>query len=263
MSTIFALASGAIPSGVALIRISGPRASHALQALTSNLNLPVPRQLSLRTLHHPVHQQKLDTGMVAWFPSPHSYTGEPVAELHVHGGRAVVEGVMDALATLPSTRMAERGEFTRRAFESGKLDLLQVEAVADIIAADTTSQLQQALHQAGGAVSQQYSSWRAQIIRLLAHVEATIDFGDDEDDVDDVAIHTALVKDIDRLRHGILRVLDDRRGEAIREGIRVAIVGPPNAGKSTLLNLLASKDAAIVSDVGSNNFLSGMIDLVA
>ena len=249
MSTIYALASGAVPSGVAIIRMSGPNVSHAIKTLTSNKTLPRPRNLSLRTLMDPVTKRTLDQAMVAYFPSPNSFTGEEVAEFHVHGGRAVVEGVMQTLGNLPSTRLAERGEFTRRAFEHGKLDLLQVEAVADIIAADTDIQLQQALKQAGGVVSEKYECWRKQIIRMLAHVEATIDFGDDENDVDEDEISNSLITNVSKLQKQVTSVLSDRRGESIRDGVRIAIVGPPNAGKSTLLNLIAQRDAAIVSDV--------------
>ena len=249
MSTIYALASGPVPSGVAIIRVSGPRASHAVKALTAQSQLPAPRTLSLRTLSDPKTAKILDRGMVAWFPSPRSFTGEEIAEFHVHGGRAVVQGVMSVLRDLPHFALAERGEFTRRAFERGKLDLLQVEAVADVVAANTNVQLEQALHQAGGAVSQKYESWRAQIIRMLSHVEASIDFGDDEDDVDDLEILHELQLNIATLRNQLKETLEDRRGVSIRDGVRVAIVGPPNAGKSTLLNLLASRDVAIVSDI--------------
>ncbi len=271
-STIYAVATGAGPSGVAVVRVSGPAAAGALRALTPGAaTLPSPREMALRTLVDPATGRTVDRGMVVWFPAPRSFTGEEVAELHVHGGRATVQGVMAALAavppppssssssvgtgtattgpTPPALRLAERGEFTRRAFENGKLDLLQVEAIADLVAADTEAQLQQALRQAGGEVGRRYDAWRGQMLGMLAQVEACIDFGDDEEDVDATTLATTVASAAAALRGEIVRVLEDRRGEAIRDGVRVAIVGPPNAGKSSLLNVLAGRDAAIVSDV--------------
>ena len=193
--------------------------------------------------------------MVAWFPAPRSFTGEDVAELHVHGGRAVLQGVLGALAKIDGpgveggVRMAQRGEFTRRAFENGKIDLLQAEALADVVSADTEAQLQQALRQAGGQVSARYGAWRFDMLGLLARTEACIDFGDDEEDVDAEEIVGRVRVDAERLRREIRAVLRDNRGVAIRDGVSVAIVGPPNAGKSSLLNRLAGRDAAIVSDM--------------
>ena len=257
--TIFAVATGSTPSGVAVVRVSGANARQALESLLTPLGakesslpktqIPPPRKLVLRSLVDPASKRLLDRAMVAWFPSPGSFTGEDVVELHVHGGRAVVHGILGALGKLPGLRLASRGEFTRRAFENAKIDLLQAEALADIVSADTEAQLQQALRQAGGEVSKRYGAWRYTMLGLLARTEACIDFGDDEEDVDCQHIVKQVCSDVESLRSDIKLVLQDKRGEAIRDGIKVAIIGPPNAGKSSLLNSLAGRDAAIVSDV--------------
>jgi tRNA modification GTPase len=242
--TIFALASGAGAAGVAVIRVSGPRAFEAVTALTGEAP-PRARTASLRRIADPQTDEALDDGLVLWFQGPASFTGEDVAEFHVHGGRAVVAGVLGALAALPSLRPAEPGEFTRRAFEAGKLDLTAAEAVADLVAAETSGQRRQALRQLDGALGRLYDGWAGRLTRALAHVEAAIDFPDEDlpqDVVDGVEAEvTALAGAIDA------HLADGGRGERLRDGLAVAIVGAPNAGKSSLLNALAGRDAAIVS----------------
>lgn len=213
---------------------------------------PAPRMASLRKLYCPVGQEALDQAIVLWLPGPRSFTGEDTVELHCHGSRAVVQGVTEALLALDKggearVRLAEPGEFTERAFANGRMDLTEVEGLADLIAADTAAQRKQALKQMGGALRQTYEGWREELKVCLAHTEAVIDFGDDELDVDEAA-YDAIRPRVRRLSEEMRRHLaDGGRGEVIRAGIRVAIVGPPNAGKSTMLNTLARRPAAIVS----------------
>jgi tRNA modification GTPase len=244
--TIFALSSGGgSAAGVSVIRISGCDAQTALRNMLSEPSnmFPAPRNAALRRLHHPVTRELLDHAIVLFFPGPRSFTGEDVVELHVHGSRAVVAGVTDALAST-SARPAERGEFTRRAFENGRMDLTEVEGLADLIAADTAEQRRQALRQLGGDFKVVFEGWREEIKGCLAHAEAVIDFGEDVDD----GAFEAIVPRVIALREVMKRRMnDDRRGEIVRCGVRVTIVGPPNAGKSTLLNILARRPAAIVS----------------
>ena len=243
-ATIFALATAPGRSGVAVVRISGPEAGSALAALTAR-PLPPPRRAVLTQLRDPRSGDALDDALVLRFTGPASFTGEDVVELHLHGGRAVVAGVVEALGTLPGLRMAEPGEFTRRAFENGKLDLTEAEAVADLIDAETTAQRRQALRQMDGALGRLYDGWRERLTRALAHIEADIDFAD-EDLPGGVA--DAVRPVVAGLAGEIAAHLDDGgRGERLREGLHIAIVGAPNAGKSSLLNALARRDAAIVS----------------
>lgn len=243
-TTIYALATAPGRSGVAVVRISGPEAGSALTALTGR-PLPAPRRAVLTKLRDPRTGDALDDALVLRFTAPASFTGEDVVELHLHGGRAVVTGVIEALATLPGLRLAEPGEFTRRAFENGKLDLTEAEAVADLIDAETNAQRRQALRQMEGALGKLYDGWRERLTRALAHIEADIDFA--EDDLPG-GVADAVRPVIAGLADEIAAHLDDGgRGERLREGLHIAIVGAPNAGKSSLLNAIARRDAAIVS----------------
>jgi len=243
--TIYALASGVGQAGVAVVRLSGPESKFAAAALT-----PVSlqsRKAVRAQFRDPDTAEILDDGLIIWFPGPASFTGEDVAELHLHGGRAVVDGVLGSLAALDGLRMAEPGEFTRRAFENGKMDLTAAEGLADLVAAETAAQRRQALRQSQGELGNLYESWRGRLLSALAHMEATIDFSD-EDLPDQLAAE--IQQELKALQHELTAHLaDNRRGERLRDGIHLAIVGAPNVGKSSLLNLLARRDAAIVSEV--------------
>ena len=244
-TTIHALSSAPGRSGVAVIRVSGPAAADVLRAVAGDI--PAPRMAALRDLRRPSTGARLDRALVLWFPAPASFTGEDIVELHIHGGRAVIEAVLAALGEVSGTRPAEAGEFARRAFENGKLDLTAVEGLADLIDAETEAQRVQALRQSDGALARIYARWRETLIHVLAEIEADLDFSDEADvmsftDRPAVAQVNDLVRDIRaHLAHG-------NRGEILRDGLRVAIAGPVNAGKSSLLNALAQRDAAIVSD---------------
>src|SRR4030081_1070508 len=241
--TIFALSSGRPPSAISIARVSGPQAATVLNALAGEI--PVPRMATRALLRDPA-QQPIDDAVVLWFPGPASATGEDVTEFHVHGGRAVLSALFAALSSFENTRAAEPGEFTRRAFENGKLDLTEAEGLDDLIHADTDRQRRQALRQLNGLLGDKARNWRAEIIEASALIEAGIDFSD-EGDVPSELIAPALAK-IKALVAEIEEVLAAQgQSERLRGGLVVAIAGPPNVAKSTLMNQLARREVAIVS----------------
>ncbi len=254
--TIFAPSTGAGPAGVAVIRLSGPGAEAALRRLTGTV--APPRRLARARITDGATDdatndatgnatgEVIDEGLAVWFPGPDSYTGEDTAELHIHGGRATVAAVLDALAACPGLRPAEPGEFTRRAFENGKMDLTAAEGLADLVAAETAAQRRQALRQLGGDLGRLYENWREKLLGALAHQEAMIDFSDEElpDEIDTKVRLEVAALDCRIADH----LADGRRGERLRAGAHVVILGAPNVGKSSLLNVLARRDAAIVSE---------------
>ncbi len=244
--TIYALSSAPGRAGVAVIRISGSSAGRALEIL-SGKSPPPPRQTAVRLLSNPQDGETLDSAMVVYFKSPGSFTGEDVAELHCHGSPAVVDAMLSALSHIKGCRPALPGEFTRRAFENGKMDLTEAEAVADLIDAETQAQRQQALAQMGGALSSLYNGWADVLKKSLAYTEAVIDFPDEDVPDDQIA---AIIPQVEKILHAIDEHLNDNhRGERLRGGIHVAVIGPPNAGKSSLVNAIARRDVAIVSDL--------------
>ncbi len=237
----FALASAPGRAGVAVARLSGPEAGRITEALAGPL--PAPRQAVLRRLVH--RGTEIDHALLLWFAAPGSFTGEDVAEFHIHGGRAVREALFLALSTL-GARPAEPGEFSRRAVENGKLDLTRAEAIADLVDAETPAQLRQALRQHDGALADLYEGWRARLIAALGRAEAAIDFSDDSVGEAEFAAARDAASEISEEIQGHMD--DSGRGESLREGLRLTILGPPNAGKSSLLNALARRDVAIVAE---------------
>lgn len=243
--TIFALSSGGLPSGVAVIRLSGPHALGVAEALAGAA--PEPRRASLRWIRKR-NGERIDQGVVLIFPAPASFTGEDCVELQLHGGRAVVAAVLQELAAFDSLRHAEAGEFSRRAFDNGRLDLVEIEGLADLITADTEMQRKLALEQSGGALSALYSGWTERLTRIRALIEAELDFPDEEDVPGAVSdqlwpLLSALATEMNRHLAGAAA------SEIVRDGFRIAIVGPPNAGKSSLLNALVKRDVAIVTEI--------------
>lgn len=241
LDTVFAIATGAGRAALAVLRISGPASGAALRALCGKI--PTPRRASVRLLKDALGLP-LDRALVLWLPGPASYTGEDSVELHLHGGRAVIADVSEALVTL-GLRPAEPGEFSRRAFINGRMDLIEAEGAADLVAAETAAQRRQALRQLDGAVGTLLHGWAAMLIGMAARQEALIDFPDEELPPE---IAAAMLHELASLRDAMRRHLDDgRRGERLREGLVFAIAGPPNAGKSTLINAITQRDVAIVS----------------
>ncbi len=242
--TIFALASGRLPAGIAVVRISGAGVRFGLETICGVV--PSPRKMQLVRFHDK-SDETIDTGLVVYFAHPASFTGEDCAELHLHGGIAVVRSMLSCLAALPNFRLAEAGEFTKRAFLSGKLDLTQAEGLADLISAETEAQRRVAVSQSEGRLRELYEDWRTKLVRLRAMVEASIDFSD-EDDVAERAL-VAVADEVGTLSKAIKQHIQGyRSGEIIRDGYQVVIAGAPNAGKSSLLNALVKRDVAIASD---------------
>ena len=240
--TVFALSSGPPPAGVAVVRLSGPAVRFGLETLIDSI--PEPRRAMLRSIKGR-DGSIIDRGLVLFFPGPASFTGEDAAELHLHGGRAVVAAVLAALGVLPGFRPAEPGEFTRRAFVNERLDLTQVEGLADLVFAETEAQRRQALRQADGGLGRLYDGWREGLIRARALIEAELDFPDEDDVPGSVSVH--VWDDVAALEKVMVNHLSDRRGERLRDGAEIVVLGPPNAGKSSLVNAIARRDVAIVT----------------
>ena len=244
--TIFALSSGPGVSGVAVVRISGPEASNVIKSLTGK-EIPTPRMATLRKINNINTSELIDEGIIIWFPGPQSYTGEDLAEIHVHGGKAVVLALQNEIAKIQNCRLAEPGEFTKIAFQNGKINLLKAESVADLISAETEIQRQQAVKIMKGKSSEKFNQLREKLLKLLSFVEAKIDFP--EEDIPEENLTRIKLDSADVLNE-INKILDDQKvGEIIREGFKIAIVGPTNAGKSSLLNNLSNREVAIVSEI--------------
>ncbi len=243
MDTIFALSSGAPPAAIGVIRISGPKASDALRLLSGRL--PEARRTSLRKLHDS-NGGLLDEALLLWFPGPRSATGEDCAEIHCHGGRAVIAALTRALADIDGVRAAEAGEFTKRAFANGRLDLAEAEGLADLLSAETELQRAVAVDAAGGGLSRQFRDWRERLLVLSASVESALDFSDEDDVPDLPASFSGSYRD---LVGEIGEILAQPQLERLKDGIRIVLAGPPNSGKSTLFNAILKSDAAIVSPI--------------
>lgn len=244
--TICALASGPPPSAIAIVRISGPKVREICESIFE-AGLPAPRRTVFGRFID-VSRETIDEGLGVFMPGPNSYTGEDTAELYLHGGAAVIDHALDTICSFDGTRLAGPGEFTRRAFENGRLDLVEAEGVADLIDAETRAQKSLALDQLDGRLSSQYAAWRSGLVEALALLEVSIDFPDEEDAPDETS--SPVSESLKTIARSLKQALqDDEVGERIRDGFRIAIVGPPNAGKSSLLNRLARREAAIVSDI--------------
>lgn len=244
--TIFALSSGPGVAGVAVIRVSGKYTNEVIKTLTGK-DLPQPRVATLRKINNINNSGLIDEGIVLWFPGPESYTGEDMAEFHIHGSRAVINAMHNTISKIQNCRLAEPGEFTRRAFQNGKVNLLKAESIADLVAAETEIQRKQAVKIMNGKTSNKFNSWRSKLIKILSHIEAKIDFPDED-------LPKDILKEVNNISSEVLKEIkkslnDDKVGEIIREGFKIAIVGPTNVGKSSLLNYLSKKDVAIVSEI--------------
>jgi tRNA modification GTPase len=244
--TIYALSSGPGISGIAVIRISGPETSKAIELLTGK-NVPKPRVATLRKINKINTSELIDEGIILWFPGPESYTGEDMAEIQVHGSKAVIDALHTSISNIENCRLAEPGEFTKLAFQNGKINLLKAESIADLISSETEIQRQQAIKIMNGKSADQFNFLREKLLKILSHVEAKIDFPD-EDLPNDIL--KEIKKSSDDVLKNIEKILNDQKvGERIREGFKIAILGPTNAGKSSLLNHLSNRDVAIVSEI--------------
>ncbi len=243
--TIYALSTGPGISGVAIIRISGPQSSKVIKKLTDN-ELPLPRVATLRKINNVNTSELIDEAIILWFPGPESYTGEDMAEIHVHGGKAVIRAVQDEISKVENCRLAEPGEFTKLAFQNGKINLLKAESIADLISAETEIQRLQAVKIMKGKSSEKFNKLREKLLKILSFIEAKIDFP--EEDLPEENLNQ-IKRDSSDVLENINKILNDQKvGEIIREGFKIAIVGPTNAGKSSLLNNLSNREVAIVSE---------------
>ena len=244
--TIYALSSGPGVSGVAIIRVSGPEAANVIKSLTGK-EIPKPRLATLRKINNINTSELIDEGIIIWFPAPESYTGEDMAEIHVHGGKAVILTVQKEISKIKNCRLAEPGEFTKLAFQNGKINLLKAESIADLISAETEIQRLQAVKIMKGKSSEKFNELREKLLKILSFVEAKIDFP--EEDIPEENLEKIKQDSSDALKE-INKILNDQKiGEIIREGFKIAIVGPTNAGKSSLLNNLSNREVAIVSEI--------------
>jgi len=244
--TIYALSTGPGASGLAVIRVSGKNTAEVVKKLTGS-KLPSPRVATLKKFNKNGGKELIDEGVIIWFPGPNSYTGEDLAEFHVHGSRAVIKAMHLAISKIKNCRLAEPGEFTKRAFQNGRINLLKAESIADLISSETEIQRKQALKIMSGKSSDKFNLWREKLLKILSHVEAKIDFP--EEDLPQNIMNEIQKKSNDVLNE-IKKTLNDQRvGERIREGFKIAILGPPNSGKSSLLNYLSKRDVAIVSEI--------------
>jgi len=244
--TIYALSSGPGISGVAIVRISGKDTASVVKILTGK-SLPAPRMASLRKINKIDTSELIDEGIILWFPGPESYTGEDMAEFHIHGSKAVIDALHASISKIQNCRLAEPGEFTKLAFQNGKINLLKAESIADLISAETEIQRQQAIKIMNGKSADKFNNLRKKLLKILSYVEAKIDFPDEDLPKD---ILNYIKKDFDDVYKNIIKILDDQKvGERIREGFKIAIIGPINAGKSSLLNHLSNREVAIVSEI--------------